>query len=163
MKVLIVGGVAGGATTATRLRRLDENSKIIIFEKGEYISFANCGLPYYIGEKIKEEEDLILQTPKSFKDRFNIDVRLLNEVIDINKKKKEIVIKDLKTNKIYIENYDKLVLSPGAEPIIPNISIENKNKVFTLKNIPDAIKIKEYINSNKPKKVAIIGGRIYWY
>lgn len=157
MKVLIVGGVAGGATTATRLRRLDEKAQIIIFERGAYVSFANCGLPYYIGDVIKEKKNLLLQTPKSFKDRFNIDVRIKNEVIKINRDKKEVLVRNLEDGGEYIETYDKLVLSPGAEPINPFKEL-NSNKISTLRNVDDSVKIKEYIEENNPKNVVIIGG-----
>lgn len=158
MKILIIGGVAGGATTATRLRRLDEEAQIILFERGEHVSFANCGLPYYIGNQIKKEQDLLLQTPKSFLDKFQIDVRVSNEVIKINKEKKEIEIKNLTTGEIYQENYDILVLSPGAAPIKPNIEIEDETKVFTLRNVNDTLNIKQYIDKHKPQHVTIIGG-----
>lgn len=157
MKVIIVGGVAGGATTATRLRRLDENSKIIIIERGEYISFANCGLPYYIGNVIKEKKNLLLQTPTSFKERFNIDVRIKEEAIQIDTQNKKIKIKKLETNEIYEENYDKLVLSPGAQPINPFKNIVT-DKISTLRTINDAVKIKKYILNKKPRHVVIIGG-----
>ena len=157
MKVLIVGGVAGGATTATRLRRLDEKAQIIIFERGEFVSFANCGLPYYIGDVIKDKKDLLLQTPKSFKDRFNIDVRIKNEVIKIDREKKEVLVRNLEDRSEYIETYDKLVLSPGAEPINPFKEL-NSNKISTLRNVDDSVKIREYIEENKPKNVVIIGG-----
>ena len=119
MKVIIVGGVAGGATTATRLRRLNEKAEIILIERGNHISFANCGLPYYIGDVIKEKKNLLLQTPEDFNKRFNIDVRIKQEVIKINRKEKNVIIKNLETNEEYKENYDKLVLSPGASPINP--------------------------------------------
>ena len=157
MKILIVGGVAGGATTATRLRRLDENAEIIIFEKGNYISFANCGLPYYIGDVIKEKNKLLLQTPESFKKRFNIDVRINQEVTNIDRKNKKIEIQNLITKKIYEEYYDKLVLSPGAEPINPFRELKT-DKIRTLRTIDDSIIIKKHIKTEKPKFVLIIGG-----
>lgn len=157
MKVLIVGGVAGGATTATRLRRLDEKCKIIIFERGNFISFANCGLPYYIGDVIKNKKDLILRTPNSFKERFNIDVRVKEEVIKIDRKNKKVLVKRVETGEIYEENYDKLVLSPGAEPINPFKNIET-DKIKTLRTVDDSINIKKYIEEKNPKHIAIIGG-----
>lgn len=158
MKVVIIGGVAGGASTATRLRRLDENAEIILLERDEYVSFANCGLPYYIGNEIKDKENLIVQTPEKFKSRFNIDVRILNEAISIDKENKIVTIRNLQNDVIYEETYDKLVLSPGAKPIIPNIEgIDNEN-VFTIRNIPDTYKIKKYIENNKPNGVVIVGG-----
>ena len=157
-KILIVGGVAGGASAAARLRRLNENLEIVMFEKGEYISFANCGLPYYIGGEIKEKSKLTLQTPESFKKRFNIDVRVLNEVISIDREGKKVKVKNHKTGEIYEEAYDKLILSPGAEPFKPNIEGINSKLVFTLRNIPDTYKIKDYIEQNNCKKVIVVGG-----
>lgn len=157
-KVLIVGAVAGGASAATRLRRLDEQAHIILFERGEYVSFANCALPYYIGGKITEKSALTLQTPNSFKIRFNIGVRIFNEVISINKEKKEITVKESRTGKTYTESYDKLILSMGAEPIKPPIEGSFLKQVFTLRNIPDTYKIKEFIDANKPKKAVVMGG-----
>lgn len=157
IKVIIIGGVAGGATTATRLRRLDEKAEIIILERGSFVSFANCGLPYYIGDVIKEKQELLLQTPESFKTRFNIDVRVRTEAIKIDRKNKKVLIKDLNKNEEYKENYDKLVLSPGGKPINPFVGIED-DKILTLRNVDDSVKIKEYIEENKPKNVCIIGG-----
>lgn len=158
MKTLIVGGVAGGATAAARLRRLDEHAEIILFERGEYISFANCGLPYYIGGEIKEKSALTLQTPDSFNARFNVDVRVLNEVIAINPAHKTVEVKKLTTGEIYTEHYDKLVLSPGAAPFKPNIDGIDNDKVFTLRNIPDTYRIKDYIDQKAPKKAIVVGG-----
>lgn len=157
-KILIVGGVAGGASAAARLRRLDETANIIMFEKDEYISFANCGLPYYIGGEITDKEALTLQTPESFKARFNVDVRNFSEVIAIDSKNKMVTVYDHRTKNEYQENYDKLILSMGAKPIKPNIPGINSNKVFTLRNIPDTFKIKEYVDTNKPKHAIVVGG-----
>jgi len=157
MKTLIVGGVAGGATTAARLRRLNETAEIVIFEKGNYISFANCGLPYFIGDVIKQKKDLVLHTPGSFKNRFNIDVRLRQEVIDIDRENKIVTIKDVESGEQYIENYDSLVLSPGAEPINPFAFIKSE-KIKTIRTIDDSVFIKKYIQENNPKSIAIIGG-----
>ena len=157
-KVLIIGGVAGGASAAARLRRLDESAQIIMFERGEYISLANCGLPYYIGGKIKDKSSLILQTPASFNARFNVDVRSNSEVVAIYPKKKTVWVKDHITGKEYEENYDKLILSMGGEPVKPNIEGINSNKVFVLRNIPDTYKIKEYIETFKPKSAVVVGG-----
>lgn len=156
MKILIVGGVAGGATTATRLRRLDEKSEIIIFDRGDYVSFANCGLPYYVGNVIKTKDKLLLQTPKSFKERFNIDVRLNEEVIKVLRQDKKIQIRK-KDGNIYEEDYDKLVLSPGADPINPFKEIKDE-RIQTLRTVNDAVKIREYLENNNIKDVAIIGG-----
>ena len=156
-KVLIVGGVAGGASTATRLRRLDESLEIVIFEKGEYVSFANCGLPYYIGDIIQNRESLLVQTPESLKVRFNLDVRVNSEVVGVNGKDKKVKVKT-KNGEEYEESFDFLVLSPGAKPIFPAIKgIENK-KIFTLRNINDMDKIKSEIKSNNVKKAVVVGG-----
>lgn len=158
-KIIIVGGVAGGASTAARLRRLDENAEIIMFEKGEYISFANCGLPYYIGEIIKEREKLIVQTVDEMSNKFNLDIRNLSEVVKIDKENNKITVKNLKNNEIYEESYDTLVLSPGASPIKPNIrGIEDCENLYTLRNIPDTDKIKAYVDNKKPRKAIVIGG-----
>lgn len=158
-KIIIVGGVAGGASTAARLRRLDENAEIIMFEKGEYISFANCGLPYYIGEIIKEREKLIVQTVDEMSNKFNLDIRNLSEVVKIDKENNKITVKNLKNNEIYEESYDTLVLSPGASPIKPNIrGIEECENLYTLRNIPDTDKIKAYVDNKKPRKAIVIGG-----
>ncbi|MBW6409935.1 CoA-disulfide reductase [Clostridium weizhouense] len=158
-KVIIVGGVAGGASTAARLRRLDEKLEIIMVEKGEYISFANCGLPYYIGETINDRDQLIVQTVEEMSKKFNLDIRNLSEVIKINKENKKVTIKNHKTQEIYEENYDVLVLSPGANPIKPPIpGINDSNNLFTLRNMNDMDKIKDYIDNSKPKHATIIGG-----
>ena len=157
-KILIVGGVAGGATAAARLRRLDEKAEIILFERGEHISFANCGLPYYIGDEITDKRQLTLQTPESFHEHFNIDVRVFCEVTSIDKEGKMVTVRNHQTGETYTESYDKLILSPGAEPIKPAIEGINSNKVFTLRNIPDTFKIKEYIEKNRSKSAAIVGG-----
>ncbi len=158
MKTIIIGGVAGGATAAARLRRLDEKAEIIILERGEYVSFANCGLPYYIGGVITDREDLTLQTPESFKARFNIDVRVLNEAVKINPDSKIVTVKNLRTGETYEEPYDNLILSMGAEPIRPNIEGADGSNVFTLRNIPDTLKIKNYIDTAKPRSAVVIGG-----
>jgi len=158
MKTIIIGGVAGGATAAARLRRLDEKAEIIILERGEYVSFANCGLPYYIGGVITDRGDLTLQTPQSFKARFNIDVRVLNEAVKINPDSKTVTVKNLRTGETYEESYDNLILSMGAEPIRPNIEGADGSNVFTLRNIPDTLKIKNYIDTAKPRSAVVIGG-----
>lgn len=158
MKTIIIGGVAGGATAAARLRRLDEKAEIIILERGEYVSFANCGLPYYIGGVITDREDLTLQTPESFKERFNIDVRVLNEAVKISPDTKTVTVKNLRTGETHEEIYDNLILSMGAEPIRPNIDGADGSNVFTLRNIPDTLKIKNYIDTAKPRSAVVIGG-----
>lgn len=157
MRYLIVGGVAGGATTAARLRRLDEKSEIIIFERGEYISYANCGLPYYIGGTIPERENLFVQTPATFGQRFNLEVRNFSEVISIDRDKKEVTVKKVLSGETYTEKYDKLVLSPGAEPVKPPIPGIQSQGIFTLRNVPDTDKIKEYIKNNNPKHAVVVG------
>lgn len=158
-KVIIVGGVAGGASTAARLRRLDETVEIIMFEKGEYISFANCGLPYYIGEVIDEREKLIVQTVEQMSTKFKIDIRNLSEVIKIDKENKVVTVTNHKTGESYKETYDVLVLSPGAQPIKPGISgINECNNLFTLRNIPDTDQIKSFVDNQKPKHAVVIGG-----
>ncbi len=157
MKYIIVGGVAGGASTAARLRRLDEHAEIVMFEKGAYISYANCGLPYYIGDVIKDRDDLFVQTPTSFKKRFNIDVRTQTEVISINPQEKYIRAKDLTNGSIYQESYDKLVLSQGAEPIRPPFPGIDLSGIFTLRNVSDTDRIKEYIQQHQVKRAVVIG------
>lgn len=158
MKTVIIGGVAGGASAAARLRRLDEKAEIILLERGEYVSFANCGLPYYIGGVIQEKGNLTLQTPESFKSRFHIDVRTLHEAVSIDPEKKSVAVKDLRRGTVYEESYDNLILSPGAEPIRPMIEGAGGPAVFTLRNIPDTLKIKAYIASEKPKSAVVVGG-----
>lgn len=158
-KVVIIGGVAGGASTAARLRRLDEKADIVLFEKGEYISFANCGLPYYIGGSIKERSKLLVETKEGMSKKFNIDIRNLSEVIFIDRELKEVIVKQINTDKEYREKYDVLVLSPGATPIMPSIKgIENADNIFTLRNIPDTDKIKNHIEKNNIKNAVVIGG-----
>jgi len=156
-KVLIVGGVAGGATAAARLRRLDENAEIIMFERDEYISFANCGLPYYIGDVIKERDKLLVQTPESMKARFNIDVRINSEVTSIDTIKKVVTVKS-KTKGTYEESYDYLVLSPGAKSKKTDIEGISSKRVFTLRNIPDTDNIKTYVDKKDINSVVVIGG-----
>lgn len=158
MKILIVGGVAGGASTAARLRRLDENANIIIFERGNDISFANCGIPYYCGEIIKERDNLLVMTPEKLKGLLNIESRVNSEVLKINRDKKTITVLDKKTNTEYEENYDKLVLSPGAAPIKPPIEGIDDERILTVRNLDDADKIKNLLKEKNPKSVAIIGG-----
>lgn len=158
-KIIIVGGVAGGASTAARLRRLDENADIIMFEKGEYISFANCGLPYYIGEVIEERDNLIVQTVEQMSAKFKLDIRNLSEVINIDRDNKLVEVKNHSTGEVYRESYDVLVLSPGAHPIKPPIKgIEQCDNLFTLRNIPDTDRIKSFVDNNKIKHATVIGG-----
>ncbi|MRT92928.1 FAD-dependent oxidoreductase [Ancylomarina sp. 16SWW S1-10-2] len=156
-KYLIVGGVAGGATTAARLRRIDESAEIIMFERGEHISYANCGLPYYVGGVIVERENLLLQTPESFKARLNVDVRVQNEVISIDTKNKSVEVKDILNGTNYTETYDKLIVSPGAEPIKPPIPGIKDDAIFTVRNVRDTDKIKSFYDNNQPKKAVVVG------
>ena len=156
--VVIIGGVAGGATAAARLRRLDEFAEIIMLERGSYVSFANCGLPYYVGGVIKQKEKLILVTPEKFQKRFNIDVRVKNEVISIDKERKIVKVRKLEENHDYEINYDYLILSPGAEPIRPPFKGIEDVPVFTLRTIPDTFEIDDFIKKNNPQHAVVIGG-----
>jgi len=155
-KILIVGGVAGGMSAATRLRRLNENAEIIVFEKGPYVSFANCGLPYYVGGEIAEREKLIVQSAKALKNRFNLEVRENSEVIAIDSEGKKVTV--VSNGESYVESYDKLILSPGAKPLIPQIKgLNQATNVFRLRNIPDVDKIMTYLKAKAPKSATIIG------
>lgn len=155
-KILIVGGVAGGMSAATRLRRLNENAEIIVFEKSPYVSFANCGLPYYVGGEIAEREKLIVQSAKALKNRFNLEVRENSEVIAIDSEGKKVTV--VSNGESYVESYDKLILSPGAKPLIPQIKgLNQATNVFSLRNIPDVDKIMTYLKANAPKSATIIG------
>jgi len=157
-KVLIVGGVAGGASAAARLRRIDEKAEIIMFEKGSYISFANCGLPYYIGGAIKERKNLLVQTAEAMKARFNIDVKELSEVIKIDRQRKVIEARNIKDGSIYEESYDVLVLSPGASPVKPPIPGIDSPNIYTLRDIPDTDSIKSFLDEKKPQNAVVVGG-----
>ena len=157
MKVLIIGGVAGGATAAARLRRLDETAEIVILERGPHISFANCGLPYYIGGTIAEESDLLLQTPESFYRRFRVGVRTFHEALSVDREKKVVLVRG-KDGAEYREPYDKLILAPGAEPVLPPIPGIRTPGVFTLRNVPDTLKIKEYAVQKGVKTAVVLGG-----
>ena len=157
-KILIVGGVAGGASAAARLRRLNENDQIIMFEKGPHVSFSNCCLPYHLSEMIEDAESLVLMQPEKFFNQYRIDARTNNEVIGIDRKSKTIKVKDLITNKEYEESYDKLILSPGAKPIIPNIEGIDNMSVFTVRNVVDIAKLKYFIDKPQNKDLTVIGG-----
>ena len=157
MKIVIVGGVAGGATAAARIRRLNENAEIIIFERSGFISYANCGLPYYIGGVIADKADLTLQTPESFYRRFKITAKVNHEVTDIDAQNKTVSVIDLKTGTSFTESYDKLILSPGAKPILPDFYFENE-RVFTLRTVEDTLKIRAFVEQKQPKTAVIIGG-----
>ena len=156
-RVLIVGGVAGGASTAARLRRMSETTEIVLFERGQYISYANCGLPYYIGGVIADRNRLFVQTPASFSARFVVDVRVGAEVTSIDRGTKTVRVKDVSSGRVSVERYDKLVLSPGAEPVRPPIPGIDQEGIFTLRNVPDTDRIKEYIDRRRPARAAVIG------
>ncbi|MDF2184042.1 FAD-dependent oxidoreductase [Grimontia hollisae] len=158
VKILIVGGVAGGASAAARARRLSEDAEIIMFERGEFVSFANCGLPYHIGGDIKDRAKLLLQTPESFLARFNVDVRVMNEVISIDRDTKTVTVKNLLEGTEYEERYDFLLLSPGASPVVPPITGIDNPLTFSLRNIPDMDRIINAIQSNKPTHATVVGG-----
>ena len=158
MKVIIVGGVAGGATAAARIRRLNEHAEITVFERSGYISYANCGLPYYIGDVIIDPEELTLQTPESFFKRFRINMKIHHEVISIHSECKTVSVKNLENGEIFEENYDKLILSPGAKPTQPRLPGVGIDKLFTLRTVEDTFRIKEYINKNHPKSAVLAGG-----
>ena len=158
-KIVIVGGVAVGATAATRLRRLSENIEVVLFEKGPHISFANCGLPYHIGGTITKREKLLLQTPESMHNRFNLDVRVNSEVMQINRQEKTISVKNLITGNTYTEGYDYLILAPGARPVVPPVpGIDKATNLFTLRNVPDTDKINAFIELEQPANAVVIGG-----
>jgi len=158
MKVVIVGGVAGGATAAARIRRLDEQAEIVVFERSGYISYANCGLPYYIGGVIEDPKDLTLQTPESFFSRFRIHMKVHHEVTAIHPDRKTVSVKNLRSGEEFEESYDKLLLSPGAKPVRPNLPGMDSNKLFTLRTVEDTFRIKEFIDQNKPKSAVMVGG-----
>lgn len=156
MKIIIIGGVAGGMSAATRLRRLMEDAEIIVFEKGPYVSFANCGLPYHISGKIAEHDSLLLQTPESLKKRFNLDVRPFHEVIAINPEKQEVTVKHKES--LLTERYDKLILSPGAKPFVPTLEgIEEADNLFTLRNVPDLDRIMSHLENIKQGTAVVVG------
>ena len=158
MKVVIVGGVAGGATAAARIRRLDEQAEIVVFERSGFVSYANCGLPYYIGGMIEDPEDLTLQTPESFFSRFRVLMKVHHEVTAIHPDQKSVSVKDLETGAVFEESYDKLLLSPGAKPVIPDLPGIDSSKLFTLRTVEDTYRIKEFVDQNKPKSAVIVGG-----
>ena len=158
MKVVIVGGVAGGATAAARIRRLDENAEIVVFERSGYVSYANCGLPYYIGDVITDPEALTLQTPESFFSRFRVDMKVHHEVTALHPEKHMVTVKNLKTGETFEESYDKLLLSPGAKPTQPKIPGVGIDKLFTLRTVEDTFHLKEYIRQNKPQSAVLAGG-----
>lgn len=158
MKVVIVGGVAGGATAAARIRRLNEQAEIVVFERSKFISYANCGLPYYIGDVITDPQDLTLQTPESFFSRFRVNMKVRHEVTAIHPDKKTVSVKNLQTGEEFEESYDKLILSPGAKPTQPRLPGLGLDKLFTLRTVEDTFRIKDYININHPKSAVLAGG-----
>lgn len=157
MKACIIGGVAGGATVAARLRRLNEDAEIIVFERGDYISYANCGLPYYLGATIEERENLFVQTPERFKRRLNVEARVKSAVTKIDRSAKAITVVERDTGREYQEQYDKLILSPGAEPVRPPIPGIEDGAIFTLRNVPDMDRIEEHIRTQRPKRAVLVG------
>ncbi len=157
-KYLIVGGVAGGASSAARLRRLDENAEIIMFDKGPHVSFSNCCLPYHVSKIVPRLENLVLMTPEKFDKQYNIDVRVNSEVISVNRNEKYITIKNHETNETYNENYDKLVISPGAKAVFPNFEGKTEIDIFTIRNVPDIAKVTNFIAEKSPKHMTVIGG-----
>ena len=158
MKIVIVGGVAGGATAAARIRRLDEKAEILVFERTGYISYANCGLPYYIGDVIQKKADLTLQTPESFWKRFRITMKVQHEVLAIHPEKKIISVRNLATGETFEEGYDKLVLSPGAKAVVPQLPGVNSKKIFTLRTVEDTFAIKDFVTEHKPRSAVMVGG-----
>ena len=158
MRFLIIGGVAGGATVAARLRRLDENAEIVLIERGQYVSYANCGLPYYIGDTIQDRNNLFVQSIKGLTDRYRIEIRAEQEVTKILTTSKQVEIKNRITGEIYTDSYDKLVLSPGAEPLRPRIEGIESGRIFTLRNVPDTDRIKTYVNATRPRSAIVVGG-----
>ena len=158
MKVVIVGGVAGGATAAARIRRLNEQAEIVVFERSGYISYANCGLPYYIGDVIEDAAELTLQTPESFFRRFRVRMKVRHEVTAIHPDRKTVSVRNLETGEVFEERYDKLLLSPGARPVRPDLPGIDSEKLFTLRTVEDTFRIKEYIDAHQPRSAIMVGG-----
>ena len=158
MKVVIIGGVAGGATAAARIRRLDEQAEIIVFERSGFISYANCGLPYYIGGTIEDENELTLQTPESFWKRFRVKMNVHHEVTAIHPESKTVTVKNLGNGTVFTESYDKLLLSPGAKPVKPDFEGVGSEKIFILRTVEDTLKIKRYAEEHQPKNAVVVGG-----
>ena len=158
MKTVIIGGVAGGATAAARIRRLDEHADIVVIERSGFVSYANCGLPYYIGDVIEDPEELTLQTPESFKRRFRIDVRVESEAVAVDTKNKKVTVKDISSGKTYDEDYDKLIISTGAKPFIPDLPGTDDKRIFSLRTVEDTFHIHDYVHTQEPKRAVVIGG-----
>ena len=157
-RIVIVGGVAGGATAAARIRRLDEQARITVFERSGYISYANCGLPYYIGGVITDSRELTLQSPESFRERFNVDMRVRHEVTAVDTKKKTVTVRELDSGRVFEEPYDKLLLAPGAKPTVPDLPGVGGARVFTLRTVEDTLRIRRFIEEHGPRSAALIGG-----
>lgn len=157
-KIIVIGGVGGGATAAARLRRLDESAEIIMFERGPHVSFSNCSLPFHLSGTVESHESLVLQSPSSLYDQYRIDARILSEVTAIDRKNKEVKVRNLNTEKEYVESYDKLILAPGANPIVPPFEGIDEVNLFTMRNVGDVVKLKSFLSENKSKKVTVIGG-----
>jgi len=158
MAIVVVGGVAGGASFAARARRLNEEATIILFERGPHISFANCGLPYFISGEIAERDRLLLQTPQRFGRRFRVDVRVRNEVLSIDRREKTVEVLDHETHQTYRQRFDKLVLSPGAEPVRPPLAGMEDRRVFSLRTVADAESIRGFVEDNDPQEAVVVGG-----
>lgn len=158
MKVLVVGGVAGGASAAARVRRLDEQAEVIMFEKGPHVSFSNCSLPYHLSGIVEDSDDLVLLTPEDFKNRYKIEARVNSEVCEINRDRKTVTVRDGKSGQLYEESYDKLFLSPGAQPIVPNLPGATQDNVFTIRNVVDIERLNQYIQSDSINSIAVVGG-----
>ena len=158
MKVIIVGGVAGGATAAARIRRLDETAEILVFERSGYVSYANCGLPYYIGGIIRDRKELTLQTPESFRARFNVDVRVHHEVTAIHPQNQTVTVRDLESGRVFEETYDRLLLSPGARPVVPELPGRELDGIFSLRTVEDTFRIREYVDQHRPSSAVLVGG-----
>ena len=158
MKVVIIGGVAGGATAAARLRRLDERAEIIILERTGYVSYANCGLPYYVGGVITDREELTLQTPEGFRNRFGIDVRVGQEAVELRPEQHTVTVRRLEDGSTYALHYDKLILSPGARPVRPNLPGEDDPRVFTLRTVEDTLRIRAYLDEHPVRRAVVVGG-----
>lgn len=158
MKVVIIGGVAGGATAAARIRRLDEQAEIIVFERSGFISYANCGLPYYIGGAIEDKNELTLQTPESFWKQFRVKMNVRHEVTAIHPESKTVTVENLESGTVFTESYDKLMLSPGAKPIKPNFDGIDSDRIFMLRTVEDTLKIKKYTEDHHPKSAVVVGG-----
>ncbi|MBQ7702961.1 MAG: FAD-dependent oxidoreductase, partial [Firmicutes bacterium] len=159
MKLVVVGGVAGGASAAARVRRLDAKAEIVMFEKGEHVSFSNCALPYHLGNVVPRSESLVLMSPGAFKRSHDIEARTMSEVVSINRDRKTVTVKDLLNNDTYEESYDKLVLAPGARPIMPrSIQGIDRDNVFSIRNVTDIIKVKSYVDRPEVQNVVVVGG-----